>query len=120
MSGKMTAWLGFIDADQKANRKQCRASGDNDKDKNYQSADILLFGTRTKLVNGRCENRKPSQREHAKRERIPSGDRFGGKADMAAQRKENGGRGSKGNHQPMACVLPGNQVENARHTFKPS
>jgi len=39
---------------------------------------------------------------------------------VTAQRKSDSGCGKKRDDQPMAGVLPGNQVENAHHTLDAS
>src|ERR1700694_2046596 len=120
MRSEMTAQLGFVNTDQKPYRKQCRTSRHHDKNKNHQSADVLLFGARTQFVDRRCQNGEPREEKNAKDEGVPSRDRFRGRMHATAQRKSGGGGGKKCDDQAMAGVLPANQVENAPHTLDAS
>lgn len=84
MSSEMAAEFGFVDSDQKTDRKERRASRDHDENKDEEPAEVLFSRTRPQFVNRRGEDRHPCEQEQAKSECIPGRNRFGRRMNATA------------------------------------
>src|SRR5262249_34201470 len=113
MDGNMAASLTLIYANQKSYREESSASGEDDKKKDKQAAQILLLRSLAHLALRRHQNCQPIKREDNGSERIPTCDCRTREPNMPAQGNEHGPAGGQTEDETVTRVLTTDKIDNA-------
>src|ERR1700757_1473082 len=113
MDGKMAPSLTLIYTNQKSHCEKSSASGEDDKKKDKQAAQILLLRSLAHLALRRHQNYQPIKHEDNGGERIPTCNCCTGEPNMSARGKEHRPTGRQAQEETLTRVLTTDKIDNA-------